>query len=115
MGLLNPWISSEEEFAQAQIATSLRPVLHRDFWAKLASGGIDVTDAARAFAAALVRAVTRRRREDRTFSNAAWREEVESTIEDWIERSLRGRGSTPTLHPDAPVAGELRSPGTLTQ
>ena len=60
MALLNPWISSDEKFAQAQIRQSFQRVLQPSFWKTLLSGGIDLGGAVRKFAAALKAAAVRK-------------------------------------------------------
>jgi len=61
MVLMNPWITSDERFAQSQITKALKRVLHRDFWMKLIRGDIDLVAAIRAFAGAIERVFTRER------------------------------------------------------
>ena len=47
MVLADPWISSEEAFAQSQARHYLRRPFQREFWVKLARGGVDVRSALR--------------------------------------------------------------------
>jgi exosortase A-associated hydrolase 1 len=61
--LLNPWIASDEAFAQAQIASSFQRILDGDFWSKLLRGGINVGGAARSFVRAVARVAARPARE----------------------------------------------------
>lgn len=56
MALLNPWISSDENFAKAQIRQSFHRVLQRSFWKDLFGGGIDLPGAVRKFASAVAAA-----------------------------------------------------------
>ncbi len=59
MMLLNPWISSDGKFAQAQIRQSMQRIMERDFWLKVFRGGIDIAGAVRKLASAAVSAAGR--------------------------------------------------------
>lgn len=57
MVLLNPWTRSEESLARTHIKHYYgKRLLERDFWAKLAAGGVDITGALRSFAGTVVTA-----------------------------------------------------------
>ena len=57
MALLNPWVTSDDTFAKAQIRQSMKRLLQRKFWAEALSGGIDIPGAVRKLVSALSAAV----------------------------------------------------------
>lgn len=59
MVLLNPWISSDENFARAQIRQSFQRVLQASFWREVLGGGVDVGGAVRKLASAVAAAARR--------------------------------------------------------
>lgn len=56
MVLADPWIFSDEAFAQSQVRHYLRRPFQREFWTKLMGGGIDLTGAVKDMASAVLTA-----------------------------------------------------------